>query len=58
MAKTVTYKMGIQKMLLGYRQMGQKMAASIIKSSEKEIIGIQGDRWVEQDMNEIVLGEK
>ena len=46
MSQILTYKMGVQKMLLSYKMVGQKMSASIFKSSEKEIIGLKGGRWL------------
>ena len=47
----LTYKVGDQNMLLNFKIHNEKMGAGLVKSSNKELIGLSGGRWMTQDIN-------
>lgn len=57
LTQTLTYKLGGQNMLMNYRIEGDKCSASVCKSSEKELIGVKGGRWIEIQSHEFSIGE-
>lgn len=57
LVRTLTYKLGGQNMLMNYKEAGDKLQATLCKSSEKEVIGVKGGRWIEIQSHEFCLGE-